>query len=967
MRQLRALCAALLATVRSVGAQLAPQEDPAAFINELDLQQGTEHVYLELAIRKHGFHPAVFDVDPGTLRVQFFSAGRSSFSATAAPVLPVTTEAGRTCSSSSYPEEWCVGTDDELNAIRWIYLPRGNAWTGAGDNPVLPGAGQAASLDFAVALCSGDGAQAVLLDFVGYGATARLAAAALPYYDQFGHATAGCGVGAVANLAEATYPGIDPVSIGRYGTGNRAPAFVWGGFLHITKGRLNVGPCNNAQGVRMPVCREIWDEPELAAPSPPPGPSAGQPSPPAQSSACEGHYPVCGEQCADVSYVYDNQPCEGSPRDERGNPIRNGARKVCQYGDGQCRAPGCEMTEAPRGGQIGMCSGPHLPDGQGCTMQCAPDFYRQPSVGPQCDCSAFANLSPSCTRAWTNAAATQLCPATDSCVFAWPSGYSNGDGYCHPLTQCHPDVQYEASPPMQVAGVGYTSDRVCLPYTTCNLATEYEVVPATPSQNRQCQRLRVCSPSEYQARPPAGHDPMEPNYDPTKPATGDRLCLPLTPPCRSGQYESATPAQAQGVGYVSYLSNRECSLCSVCRQDQYARVPCTTDRDTDCAPLTVCPAGQLEAAAPERDANGQAITNRHCTTDAASCASNQYESVEELAVGYVGAGNVWVDAHQRACAELRVCTAHEYQATAPTECRSIQRTTPSRFCEDRVCNPLDTCQQGRYQDQPLRQCADGSGNCGNRHCALWRAPCMAQRRPSGDYEGDFQAVAPTSLVNRVCQPIRQCLQGQWAPPLQPGDMNQIMTDRDCRVWSTCQPGQYELHPGPSETTDRQCADWTECGPNEFESHAPSALENRHCQPVAPICLPLGVKYEAQAPTRTSNRVCRAVTQRCPANTWQAAKPTLTSDRDCRPVQSCDGKVEVAPPTATSDRQCGTASASLGGSDDDDGSGGMIAAAAILLLGGGGAGGAAYHVQRKRKVDALLPKVQPEEIELDDFK
>jgi hypothetical protein len=46
---------------------------------------------------------------------------------------------------------------------------------------------------------------------------------------------------------------------------------------------------------------------------------------------------------------------------------------------------------------------------------------------------------------------------------------------------------------------------------------------------------------------------------------------------------------------------------------------------------------------------------------------------------------------------------------------------------------------------------------------------------------------------------------------------------------------------------------------------------------------------------------------------------------------------------------------------------MIAAAAILLLGGGGAGGAAYHVQRKRKVDALLPKVQPEEIELDDFK
>ena len=96
MRQLRALCAALLATVWSVGAQqLAPQEDPAAFINELDLQQGTEHVYLELAIRKHGFHPAVFDVDPATLRVQFFSAGRHSFSATAAPVLPVTTEAGR--------------------------------------------------------------------------------------------------------------------------------------------------------------------------------------------------------------------------------------------------------------------------------------------------------------------------------------------------------------------------------------------------------------------------------------------------------------------------------------------------------------------------------------------------------------------------------------------------------------------------------------------------------------------------------------------------------------------------------------------------------------------------------------------------------------------------------------------------------------------------------------------------------
>ncbi len=293
MRQLRALCAALLATVpelgmRSVGAQqLAPQEDPAAFINELDLQEGTEHVYLEVAIRKHGFHPSVFDVDPATLRVQFFSAGRRSFSATAAPVLPVTTEAGGTCSSSSYPEEWCVGTDDELNAIRWIYLPRGNAWTGAGDNPILPGAGHAASLNFAVALCSGDGAQAVLLDFVGYGATAGLAAAALPYYDQFGHEITGCGVGAVANLAEAAFPGDDPVSIGRYGTGNRAPAFVWAGFLHISRGRLNVGPCNTAQGVRI-VCREIWDEPELAAPSPPPGPSAGQPSPPRSPARVRG-------------------------------------------------------------------------------------------------------------------------------------------------------------------------------------------------------------------------------------------------------------------------------------------------------------------------------------------------------------------------------------------------------------------------------------------------------------------------------------------------------------------------------------------------------------------------------------------------------------------------------------------------------------------------------------------------------
>lgn len=162
------------------------------------------------------------------------------------------------------------------------------------------------------------------------------------------------------------------------------------------------------------------------------------------------------------------------------------------------------------------------------------------------------------------------------------------------------------------------------------------------------------------------------------------------------------------------------------------------------------------------------------------------------------------------------------------------------------------CPYGQFQAQ-----------AGQSFCQSWNL-CS--------YGSTFEAAAPTSSSDRVCQPITPA----------------------CDVYS------YEIVP-PTLTSDRQCAQLTQCGFRQYESvHSPLNAD-RECAD----CTVCGTGKTAQA--GSCNGVIDSVCVPCKACNqfqYETSPCSSFSDRVCATVSSCPlGFTELTAPTASSDRTC----------------------------------------------------------------
>lgn len=209
--------------------------------------------------------------------------------------------------------------------------------------------------------------------------------------------------------------------------------------------------------------------------------------------------------------------------------------------------------------------------------------------------------------------------------------------------------------------------------------------------------------------------------------------------------------------------------------------------------------------------------------------------------------------------------------------------------------------------------------------------------------GEYESVAPTLYVNRVCEPLTNC-----APEVYDGSrgidgeyewrQETETEDRVCNRLEICN-SLTNLFPewetvAPTPNSDRECAAVTPCSVQyEWELTAPTNTSDRVCRermrckvelascatPMAPP--PPGLdwtewddslcEYIIREPSATSDRIC-AVATLCGVLEYEVSPPivadvwtdTPTSDRICATLTTCrPGEVEAAAPTATSDRVC----------------------------------------------------------------
>eukprot|EP00042_Codosiga_hollandica_P057885 m.864075 g.864075 ORF g.864075 m.864075 type:complete len:2274 (+) comp59707_c0_seq8:84-6905(+) len=183
------------------------------------------------------------------------------------------------------------------------------------------------------------------------------------------------------------------------------------------------------------------------------------------------------------------------------------------------------------------------------------------------------------------------------------------DRICDVLRNCTASEYQSAAPTA-------TSNRVCAPIRTCNLSIEYQAAAPTPTSDRYCPLLTVCAfPSQYQSIAAS--------------ATSDRFCLPVTAPCDSSiQYErtAPTPTNDRVCQYISVCSfyqyekapptlttDRDCRAITDCTSDSFEAAVPTTTSDRTCNKATICKSTEVIYQQPT------ATSDRICTPD--YCAS----------------------------------------------------------------------------------------------------------------------------------------------------------------------------------------------------------------------------------------------------------------------------------------------------------------------------------------------------------
>src|SRR6478735_8506969 len=328
----------------------------------------------------------------------------------------------------------------------------------------------------------------------------------------------------------------------------------------------------------------------------------------------------------------------------------------------------------------------------------------------------------------------------------------------------------------------YHDGTSCHALTVC-AAGEFEQSAAKPDQDRVCAKLGQCGANEYEkAAPTAG---------------SDRECSPLSV-CAAGTFVSIKPAAA---------SNRQCSACPASTFSSALNAEL-------CAAWSPCKSGETESVAPS------ASSDRVCS----ACGSGKYGSAGQ-------------------CQALTVCTATEYEATAPTA------TTDRRCAAVTVCQPgsRETAAPTATTDRQCAPCSSGtySTQTNADHCSAWTA-CTANQ---------FQSTAPSAVIDRVCTAVTSCAAG-----------TRIITSASAtsdRVCQACDSGTFTI-----SANLNMCSKWSVCDAG----------------------------YSAVAGTSTNDRTCTA----CTSGLFSATTNAVA----CTPWKTCtSSENQTKAGTATSDVEC----------------------------------------------------------------
>jgi len=194
------------------------------------------------------------------------------------------------------------------------------------------------------------------------------------------------------------------------------------------------------------------------------------------------------------------------------------------------------------------------------------------------------------------------------------------------------------------------------------------------------------------------------------------------------------------------------------------------------------------------------------------------------------------------CQALTVCTATEYEATAPTA------TTDRKCAAVTVCQPgsRETAAPTATTDRQCAACSSGTystqANAGL--CSVWTA-CTANQ---------FQSTAPSAVIDRVCATLTSCAAG-----------TRIITSASAtsdRVCQACDSGTFT-----TSANLNMCSNWSVCAAG----------------------------YSAVTGTSTKDRTCTACV---------SGFSTTTNAAACTPWKTCtSSQNQTKAGTSTSDVEC----------------------------------------------------------------
>lgn len=204
-----------------------------------------------------------------------------------------------------------------------------------------------------------------------------------------------------------------------------------------------------------------------------------------------------------------------------------------------------------------------------------------------------------------------------------------------------------------------------------------------------------------------------------------------------------------------------------------------------------------------------------------------------------------VDPVPHNCGGVTVCTASEYEHTAPTE------------TSDRKCLAITTCETSEYEHTAPTASSD-------RGCA---------RRPECNLDLTYYGSNPDDPAYDICVPKTGCQHvGSSTNANTPDVAVNHVVDSD------------------ASTRDVQCVEITTCRTNpeegedqEYVSKAHTAVSDRECTTVIESCA-ANENYETAAPGESNDRVCTPVSV-CLEGETEAkdGQPTPSKDRVCVPV------------------------------------------------------------------------------------